>query len=129
MTLGLDTTVVLRLIVGEPRAQTDLARTRLEEAFARGEPIRVSDLVVAEAYYALHHHHGLDKEVAREKLHSMLSSGVVSLEPQTSLTALEPARSPGLVDRLIAARYRAHGGVTLTFDRALGRVDDVEWLR
>ncbi len=129
MTLGLDTTVVLRLIVGEPRAQTDLARTRLEDAFARGEPIHVSDLVVAEAYYALRYHYGLDKEVAREKLHAMLSSGVVSLEPQTSFTALEPARSPGLVDRLIAARYRAQGGVTLTFDRALGRVDDVELLR
>lgn len=128
MSLGLDTTVVVRLIVGKPRAQTALARSRLEDAVAQGEPVYVSDLVVAEAYYALCYHYELEKDAAQGRLLAMLSSGVVELEPSSSLPALEGARRPGLVDRLIAARYRSQGSLTLTFDRGLGRLDGVELL-
>ena len=128
MSVGLDTTVVLRLIVGEPAAQAAAARQQLEEAFRLGQPIHVCDLVVAEAYHALHYHYGVGKSGARDLLRAMLSSGVVELEPSASLDALDPARSPGLVDRLIAARYRGLGDTTLTFDRRLGRLDGVEVL-
>ena len=62
MSSGLDTTVILRLIVGEPQAQTELARSRPEDAVTRGESVSVSDLVVEEAYYALQYHYELEKE-------------------------------------------------------------------
>ena len=121
MSSGLDTTVILRLIVGEPQAQTELARSRPEDAVTRGESVSVSDLVVEEAYYALQYHYELEKE-APATCCAMLLSGATELEPRTSLPALDRSRSPGLVDRLITTRSRAEGSVTPTLDRRLAGV-------
>ena len=52
MRLGLDTSVVLRLLVGEPQPLAERAwQVIVETRAARGE-IVVSDLVVSEAYFA-----------------------------------------------------------------------------
>jgi predicted nucleic acid-binding protein len=51
--LGLDTSMVVRLLVGLPEAQAQAARIRLERAVDTGEPVLVSDLVLAETYHAL----------------------------------------------------------------------------
>ncbi len=129
MRIGLDTTVVLRLLLGEPTAQAALAHRRLEQAVAAEGSIIVSDLVVAEAYYALCHHYGMPKGEAQALLRAMLHSGVVELHPQTSLDALEPAKGAGLVDRLLVGRYRSMDASTWTFDRKLGALDGAERLR
>ena len=50
MAIGLDTSVVLRLLIGEPRAQAEVARRRIERALVAGEKVVVTDLVVAEAF-------------------------------------------------------------------------------
>ncbi len=47
MTLGLDTSVVLRLLTGQPPDQFGHAASRLAAAHAAGEPVVVSDLVIA----------------------------------------------------------------------------------
>lgn len=122
MTFSLDTSFVLRLLVGEPPAQAAVARRRLEEALAAGETVLATDLVVADAYYALHYHYGVPKDEVRALLRAMLTSGAVRLEPEGSLWALDPARGAGLVDRLIVARHRALGASTWTFDRKLARL-------
>jgi len=57
--IGLDTSVVLRLLIGEPRAQAEVARRRIERALIAGEKVIVTDLVVAEAFHALRHHYWL----------------------------------------------------------------------
>ena len=59
MAIGLDTTVVLRLLIGEPRSQTEVARGRIERALIVGEKVVVTDLVVAEAFHALRHHYSV----------------------------------------------------------------------
>jgi len=128
MTFGLDTTVVLRLLLGEPVAQASVARSRLEAAVLAGDTVIVSDLVVAEAYHALHYHYGVKKEDARELLRNMVTSGTVTLEPEEALSALSPGRGAGVVDRLIAARYDASGASTWTFDRKLGALRGVDRL-
>ena len=56
MAIGLDTSVVLRLLIGEPRLQMEAARRRIERALIAGEKVLVTDLVIAEAFYALRHH-------------------------------------------------------------------------
>jgi predicted nucleic acid-binding protein len=126
--LGLDTSVVVRLLVGLPEGQAARAKRRLEEAMDEGETILVTDLAIGEAYHALHHHYEVPKPEARELLRRFVSSGVVLLLPETSLQALAPSGGAGLMDRLIHARHRAEGAVTLTFERRQSRLEGAEAL-
>ena len=120
MKLGLDTSVVLRLLIGQPADQTAIARRRLEQAHAEGDHVFVIDTVIAEAYHALVHHYRIEKSQARALLHRMVTSGAILPEPAELVTALEPAPGAGVVDRLILHRHRSLQASTITFDRALG---------
>lgn len=131
MALGLDTSVVLRLLMGEPRAQTESARRRIERALLAGEKVVVTDLVIAEAFHALRHHYGVPEPVARERLREFLGSDVVHVDPVNAGEALgsEARGQAGVVDRLIVARHRALGAVTATFDRRQARLEGGVLLR
>ena len=106
MAIGLDTSVVLRLLIGEPRVQMEVARRRIESALIAGEQVVVTDLVITEAFHALRHHYGV---------------------PETM--ALGARGQAGLVDRLIVARHRALGATTATFDRRQARLEGGVLLR
>ncbi len=121
--IGLDTSVVVRLLVGLPEAQARTARRRLERAVEAGEPVLVSDLVVAEAYYALQHHYAVPKAEARAILRRFVESGVVRLDPSASSGALATTGGAGLVDHLVHLRYRSLGAITLTFERRQGNLE------
>lgn len=123
MAIGLDTSVVLRLLVGVPEAQARVARRRLEGAIERGESVIVCDLVIAEAYYALQFHYEMPKAEARSLLRRFVRSGVVSVEPRDASEVFDATSGAGLVDRLIHARHRGLGAVTLTFERKLGALE------
>jgi len=122
VTIGLDTSVVVRLLTGEPPAAARAAARRLEAATAAGERVVVCDLVVVDAYHALHHHYGVPQPDARALLHRLLVSGVVHPEPADMVPALT-AVGAGLADRVIHARYRGLGAATLTFDRRQGGLE------
>jgi predicted nucleic acid-binding protein len=121
--LGLDTSVVVRLLVGLPAGQARAARRHLERAVHAGNPVVVADLVVAEASHALQHHYGVPRAEARAILRRFLESGVVRLEPSASAGALATAGGAGLVDRLIHLRYRSLGATTVTFERKQGNLE------
>jgi predicted nucleic acid-binding protein len=123
MIVGLDTSVLLRLLVGQPVGEARAARERLEEAHERGDSILVTDLVLGEAFFALHYHYGIPKEEARGKLREMALSRVVILAPPEAIWALEPSKGAGLLDRLVHARHRAEGAVSWTFDRKMAALD------
>ena len=123
LSIGLDTSVVLRLLTGQPAADARLARARIERAHAAAEVVLVTDLVLAEAYFALHYHYGQSKEEARSQLRRMAGSGIVTVVPPEAVTALDPALGAGLADRLIHARHRAEGAITLTFDRKMSALE------
>ena len=129
MAIGLDTSVVLRLLIGEPRAQA--ARRRIERALIAGEKVIVTDLVVAEAFYAFRHHYDVPQTVALSRLQEFLGAGVVQVDPLGAAEALgQGARGhAGLVDRLIVARHRALGATTATFDRRQARLEGGVLLR
>jgi predicted nucleic acid-binding protein len=127
--IGLDTSVVVRLLVGLPESQARVARRRLEVAVEGGEPVVVSDLVIAETYHALQHHYAVPKTRARAILRRFVGSGIVGLEPQAAFNALEVAGGAGLVDRLIHLRYRSLGAITLTFERRQGSLEGAVRLR
>jgi predicted nucleic acid-binding protein len=121
--VGLDTSVVLRLLIGKPATEARVARERLKDAHERGESMVVTDLVIAETYYALHYHYGVSKTEARAKLLAMAGSRVVTLSPPEAISALGPSTGAGLVDRLIHARHRGSGAVSWTFDRKLAALE------
>lgn len=82
----------------------------------------VCDLVVIEAYHALHHHYGVPQPEARALLRRFLVSGVVHPEPANMVPALT-ATGAGLADHVIHARHRGLGAITLTFDRRQGELE------
>ena len=127
--VGLDTSIVVRLLVGLPEGQARSARRRLERAMEEGEAVLVSDLVVMEAYHALQFHYAIPKDEARSLLRRFVESGTVRLEPRDASGALAATSGAGLVDRLIHARYRALGAVTLTFERRQARLEGAVRLR
>jgi predicted nucleic acid-binding protein len=127
--IGLDTSVVVRLLVGLPESQARVARRRLEEAVEAGERVVVSDLVIAETYHALQHHYAVPKAQARSVLRRFVASGIIGLEPHAAFRALEVAGGAGLVDRLIHLRYRSLGAITLTFERRQGTLEGAVRLR
>jgi predicted nucleic acid-binding protein len=129
--IGLDTSVVVRLLIGEPRAQAEIARRRIERALIAGEKVVVTDLVVAEAFHALQHHYDVPQAIALNRLQEFLSAGVVQVDPVEAAEALGQGTRghAGLVDRLIVARHRALGATTATFDRRQARLEGGVLLR
>jgi predicted nucleic acid-binding protein len=129
--IGLDTSVVLRLLIGEPRAQTEIARRRIERALLVRERVVVTDLVVAETFHALRHHYGVPEVVALGRLREFLGSDVIHLDPAGAGEALgQGARGQGgVVDRLIVFRHRTLGATTVTFDRRQARLEGGVLLR
>ncbi len=130
MVVGLDTSVLIRLLIGLPPGQATTALEFLRETRLAGRQVVVSDLVVSEAYFALHAHYDVPKQEAVAALLEMLRSGLV--EPADGpevLGVLEvtsqsstASTKPGLVDRLIQAQYGRQPAAMATFERAAGRL-------
>lgn len=121
--IGLDTSVLLRLLTGQPAREAAAARRRLEHAVEQGEDIIATDLALAEAYFALQYHYAVAKERARASILAMLQSNVVGAAPPEAARAFEAHGGAGVVDRLIHERHRALGAATVTFDRKLGALE------
>lgn len=122
-TLGLDASVVLRLLTAEPADQADIALGFLREAKTASRRAFVSDLVVSETYFALQVHYRVPKKSAVRVLLDFLQSGFVELEENSAaVEALESiavsSQKPGFVDRMIHAQYAKIPANLVTFERA-----------
>jgi predicted nucleic acid-binding protein len=125
--VGLDTSVLIRLLIGLPPKQAATALAFVREAQLAGRRIVVSDLVVGEAYFALHNHYGVPKQEAMFQLLGLLRSGLVEpADGPAVLDVLELASrssaKPGFVDRLIHAQYTRRPAGMATFERAASRL-------
>jgi predicted nucleic-acid-binding protein len=119
--IGVDTSFVLRLLVGEPKAQAKSAVVELNRLSAEGKQIAVSDLVVAETYFALQHHYKVPKKEALDTLKKFLNAPEVKSLGAASVVLAEPNLSranPGFVDRLIHANYLSLTAGMLSFEKA-----------
>jgi predicted nucleic acid-binding protein len=123
MKLGLDTSVVVRLITGQPNDHFARARQRLEAAAEAGDEILLTDLVIGESYFVLRAHYGLADADVRRALSQVIRSGVFRVDPAEASRALDATGGAWFADRLIHLRYRALGATTLTFDRAQARLE------
>lgn len=128
MNAGLDTSVLLRLLIGTPPAQARKAVQFLDNLFRSGGKACVSDLVVAETYFALQFHYGIAKGDALAGLAALLSTGEITAIGQAGRVLTQPelaSAKPGFVDRLIHAAYTESECHMATFERAAGRLSDV----
>lgn len=119
--IGADTSFLLRLLIGEPKAQAKIAVQELDRRYAKGETLAVSDSVVAETYFALQHHYKVPKQEALDTLKEFLDAPeIVALGvAQAVLDETNLARAnPGFVDRLIHADYLASTTGMLSFEKA-----------
>ena len=71
MTYGVDTSVLLRVLTGQPVALAQKVRARLKDLWRSGAQCSVCDVVVSEAYYALQHSYGISKEKAIQALKNL----------------------------------------------------------
>ena len=118
--IGIDTSVLVRLVTGQPPDLFTLCVERLSALAAADAEIFASNQVIGEAYVALQHHYNVSKEDARAGLHATLTSGLVApLNGHAVLDALTTSTGPGLFDRLIANAYARAGMDTLTLDQRM----------
>ena len=118
---GIDTSVLVRLAVGEPARDfqhcLEALRALVED---QGREIFASNQVIGEAYVTIQHHYGVSDADTRTALIDVLTSGLIApLNGQVVIQALQTRDSPGLFDRLIAVDYSRAGLETLTLDRRM----------
>ena len=100
----------------------------MEAVARRGDQAVVSDLVVAEAYFALQYHYDVPKKKALAALRRMFDDGEIESQGVAiEVLALERLASakPGFVDRLIQGAYISGGGSMASFEKAAGKLDSV----
>jgi predicted nucleic acid-binding protein len=127
--VGIDTCVVLRLLVGEPEDQAELAKAFVEECYYDGIEVCVNDMAVAESYHALTYHYDVPKLKAVEALRDFLGSPMVTATGHAMPIIMSyTGTGAGLVDRLIRADMLDHAYEVRTFDRDFAKLDNVELL-
>ena len=129
MTFGLDTSVVLRLLTGQPQDLAAKALERYQDGIAAGDDFSVSDLVAAESYYAIQHHYGKSKEEALDALGSFSSGDGISFSQNFEAAINTPnihKASPGFVDRMLVSGYGENGQITLSCEKSFRRLPGTE---
>jgi predicted nucleic-acid-binding protein len=124
--LGIDTNVVVRLVVADNAEQTRRARRLIDQALSREEPILVSLLVLLESEWVLRSRYGFGREALLNIFRALLEARELSFEDEP---ALEEAlfhwkdSACGFSDCLITAHNRQLGcRATATFDGKAARL-------
>lgn len=124
--LGIDTNVLVRLLVTDDAGQTRRARQIVAHATATDGAVFVSLPVMVETEWVLRSRYGLDKEATLGALRSLLAARELAFEDEP---AIEEAlfywadSTSGFADCLIGAHNRQLGcRATATFDLKASRV-------
>ena len=129
MTFGLDASVVLRLLTGQPQELAARALARYQEGIANGDSFYVSDVVASEAYYAIQHHYGKTKEEALSALKGFSSGEGISFSQNFAVSINTPdihKANPGFVDKMLVSGYREQGQITLSCEKSFRHLADTE---
>lgn len=124
--LGIDTNVLVRLLVADDADQTRRARQLVEKALVRDEAVLVSLLVLIETEWVLRSRYELDKRTILAAFRGLLEARDLAFEDES---AIEEALfhwkdgNCGFTDCLIAAHHRRLGcAATATFDAKAIRI-------
>ena len=121
--IGLDTCVVLRLLVGEPAEQAKRAIEYVKECYFNNITVFVSDIVAAEVYHAICYHYKVPRKNAVKILLDFLSSPMITPTGH-ALTVLSEYKGTGagFVDRLIRMDLLDHAQEIVTFDKNFAKL-------
>jgi predicted nucleic-acid-binding protein len=128
---GIDTSVLVRLLTGDPELLSKQAFSYLAETQSQGRHLLVSDLVISEAYFACQHHYKMPKNALLAGLHKMLAEPIFVLDAGVLNLLSQPgpaSAKPGFVDRLIYADYASQGARLVTFEKSAANLLDVDVL-
>ena len=132
MTVGLDTSAVIRLLIGEPAKQSEAIHRFLGQRAAVGdEAARISDLVVGETYFVLRHHYQVPHAKAIGAIRALLADPrlhATGVAPDVLRRVTAADSAPGLMDRLIHGDYATAGATLLTFDKDAARLSRAKLL-
>ena len=133
MRYGADTSIILRVLTGQPSSLAAIVRKRLESLWLSGEILDVCDLVVSETYFALQHSYGLTKDSALNALLKLSAHPGFRLSDQVAaaLRTENLARAkPGFLDRVIHGTYVTGGdSVMLTCEKGSRKLANVEVIK
>jgi len=125
---ALDTNVLVRFLVRDDPGQYERAHAAIADAQARGEPLFVGDLVLAETVWVLTRRYRVPKAEVVDVLARLVASRdlvFASRERLLGAIARYRAGAADFADYLIAAHAAAAGADTvLTFDQALRAESD-----
>ena len=119
--LSLDTSVIVRLLTQEPAALFQVAAQFIEEQLIAGVSIFISDLVLAESYFALQSFYHFSKADALTAIAALAETKGLSVSPAALAVLSVPNLAtvkPGFVDRLIHSWSLTGGHTLVTFEKA-----------
>jgi predicted nucleic acid-binding protein len=124
VTYGLDSSVLMRLLTGDPPEQAKVAATFLAESKVASDRLMVTDLVIAEVYFALHSKYKVPKAEALRRLREFVESGEVEAgaSAQVLQTPNLASAKPGFVDRLIHATYSNDQARLVSFEKSVSKL-------
>jgi predicted nucleic-acid-binding protein len=129
VTYGLDTSVVLRLLTGEPRDLALQVAGRVMTITRSGGRCAINDLVATESYFALQYHYKMAKEDALAALAALCAGDGIHFSEAACAVLRHKGlarANPGFADRLIHADYRQAGYSMLTCERASASLNGAE---
>ena len=119
--IGLDTNIIIRLLVEDDEIQAERARDWLDENCSPESPAYISDLVVVEAAWTLKSSFGLNRREIAKGLGALFRNTLFVFETEEmflEILALYETSNVDLADIMIAYRARLAGcEKTMTFDR------------
>ena len=118
---SLDTSFTIRLLTRDPINLFERAATFLRKHTGKNIRCTVSDLVLAELYFALQYHYGFSKADALAALLAFSKHPAIALSTHAKLTLQLPgiaSAKPGFVDRLIHGSCNIDGITLVTFEKA-----------
>lgn len=131
--LGIDTNVLIRIVVEDDPAQCARARRLVDASVAKGEPVFVSLSVLLEFEWVLRSRYGIPKPEILDVVSRMLDSVELMFEDEPSIEeALFQWRDSraNFADCLIGVRNRRLAcRVTATFDVNAARLPAYETVR
>ena len=133
MKYGVDTSVVLRVLTGQPELLALSVQERLKALWLDGVVLDVCDLVASETYFALQHSYGLSKERALNALRRISAHPGFRLSSQV-IEALQTVNldkaKPGFIDRVIHGTYVVDDeSVMMTCEKDAKKLGKVEVIR
>jgi predicted nucleic-acid-binding protein len=122
--IGLDTNVVVRLLVGDDLAQQRVARDYLVRHSSPNDPAWIDRIVAVETVWVLERRYGFSRAQIATALDKLLDTAELVFENhdlvRTAVTAYR--RGAGFADTLLAASNESSGcTTTITFDSAVAK--------